>query len=1168
MKRLWLTLALISLCLPLSLGKAGELPQRVSFSKPSLSFEQMRGYDVVKLQGCHFTNQVGAPLLPVRNIYIRIPPDAKVTGVKLTKCEYADLPGVYNLYPTQPSIPISHSAHSPPFVKPDPSIYSSPAPYPTNIIRYLGLGNLCGERIATLQLHPLQYIPSEGRLRLITQVEFKLQYLREGKVARSLPHRAGSEGIYHRVVRRLVLNPDNIGGRALGEEFPKDDLLTYLIITDANLAPVFTPLAQWKTKKGVPTAIRTVSWIDSHYNGSDLAERIRNYLKIAAQDSGTIWVLLGGDTGIIPCRYAHIELESYTEDIPSDLYYSDLDGTWDLDGDEIYGEPEDSVDLYPDIFVGRAPVATLAETQSFVTKALTYEKNPPIDYQRRALFFAERADDLTDDGISKDLIDERYFPDGFDPIAKLYERDGNESAGAVLDSMNRGFNLLNHCGHAFIDVMCTGPDALNSEQIDGLANSPRFFGALYSVGCWPAAIDYDCIAEHFVKSPHGGGFFVGNSRYGWYTPSFPGYGSSDLFDQRFFASLFNDGIYHLGATLANSKIYYIADAHLENDYRWIEFELNLLGDPELPLWTDTPQELAVDYPHRIPTGEFQFTVTVTSGGSPVEDGLVCITNGNNLYATGITGADGQVTFSTSPVFPDTISITVTAHNFLPYEDQIIVMEEGPYLAHYSHRLDDGGDGVPNPGELIGMTIVLKNFGSQSSSDVSAILSAADSFITITDSSVFYGNIPAQDTSESSSPYQFTISPTCPNGHISYLHLAIHDGEDHQWSSEIALQIASPIITHLTNNIDDGEGGNGLADPGETLKITVTLKNIGLGKASNLSALLGTIDPYITIISNSSGFADLGPGDSTGSASPYQIEISPDCPTPHFSQFSLQIAADGYNTQAGFQLPIGVSGFSDDMEGGEGGWTHTGSTNTWHLSSHRNHTPGGSYSWYCGSEGSWVYEPAFTAYLISPSIWMGSHPTLSFWTWYVIESGMDYGFLEINGGEGWVELDLFTGSSDGWSEKSYDLSSFSGDSIRIRFTFYSEDDGNQYEGWYIDDLEIKPNREVGIQSPPLKAIPTNCDLSQNYPNPFNPTTTIRYTIPAVSPPHTTLKIYNILGRLVRTLVEEEQAPGYYSVQWDGRDNLGQEVSSGIYLCRLGITGESIKVTKTKKMVLIR
>jgi hypothetical protein len=89
------------------------------------------------------------------------------------------------------------------------------------------------------------------------------------------------------------------------------------------------------------------------------------------------------------------------------------------------------------------------------------------------------------------------------------------------------------------------------------------------------------------------------------------------------------------------------------------------------------------------------------------------------------------------------------------------------------------------------------------------------------------------------------------------------------------------------------------------------------------------------------------------------------------------------------------------------------------------------------------------------------------------------------------------------------------------------------------------------------------LGQNYPNPFNPTTTIRYSIAEAG--HVSLRVYNVAGQLVRTLVDEHQAPGRVRpVTWDGRNSAGQSVSSGVYFYKLTTAG----FTKTRKMVLLK
>ena len=111
------------------------------------------------------------------------------------------------------------------------------------------------------------------------------------------------------------------------------------------------------------------------------------------------------------------------------------------------------------------------------------------------------------------------------------------------------------------------------------------------------------------------------------------------------------------------------------------------------------------------------------------------------------------------------------------------------------------------------------------------------------------------------------------------------------------------------------------------------------------------------------------------------------------------------------------------------------------------------------------------------------------------------------------------------------------------------------GNYLYLISIGPN------------IPDDYDLVQNYPNPFNPSTHISFQLPVVngqSTHHTTLKIYNILGQEVRTLVDEAKEPGYYTTTWDGKTDSGESVSSGFYLYRLQAGG----FFKIRKMLVLK
>ena len=103
--------------------------------------------------------------------------------------------------------------------------------------------------------------------------------------------------------------------------------------------------------------------------------------------------------------------------------------------------------------------------------------------------------------------------------------------------------------------------------------------------------------------------------------------------------------------------------------------------------------------------------------------------------------------------------------------------------------------------------------------------------------------------------------------------------------------------------------------------------------------------------------------------------------------------------------------------------------------------------------------------------------------------------------------------------------------------------------------------VGVDDGPL-ALPRDFSLSQNYPNPFNPSTIISYDVPAVS--NVSISIYDMLGRNVITLVNEQQQAGSHTVEWNGMNSSGIQVTSGIYFYRLEAGQSAI----TKKMLLLR
>jgi len=137
-----------------------------------------------------------------------------------------------------------------------------------------------------------------------------------------------------------------------------------------------------------------------------------------------------------------------------------------------------------------------------------------------------------------------------------------------------------------------------------------------------------------------------------------------------------------------------------------------------------------------------------------------------------------------------------------------------------------------------------------------------------------------------------------------------------------------------------------------------------------------------------------------------------------------------------------------------------------------------------------------------------------------------------------------------------------DSTHLHVVWTKAIDRDRFEIYYSS------HKLSGVEPHSWRPFPKGYRLEQCYPNPFNANTAIGYQLSAVRPRHTALKIYNIRGEEVITLVDQEQRAGRYQVVWDGRNNQGKEVTSGVYFYRLKVQGDRLKVTKTRKMVLLR
>ncbi|MBN2012673.1 S8 family serine peptidase [candidate division KSB1 bacterium] len=194
--------------------------------------------------------------------------------------------------------------------------------------------------------------------------------------------------------------------------------------------------------------------------------------------------------------------------------------------------------------------------------------------------------------------------------------------------------------------------------------------------------------------------------------------------------------------------------------------------------------------------------------------------------------------------------------------------------------------------------------------------------------------------------------------------------------------------------------------------------------------------------------------------------------------------------------------------------------------------------------------------------------LTFWSKYRIQPGKAFGYVEFStdGGEIYKSYSkAINGIRPSWGRFEVPLGELAGeDSVLVRFRLEADSTGSDtYDGWMIDDVQVREfmATDVAAHDAPVQ-VPTEFALRQNYPNPFNPETSIQFQLKAAS--NVTIRVYNMMGQLVRTLVDAKHDAGYYMVHWDGMDQAGRSVSSGIYVYRM----EAPAFVQTRKMLLLK
>jgi carboxypeptidase T len=269
-------------------------------------------------------------------------------------------------------------------------------------------------------------------------------------------------------------------------------------------------------------------------------------------------------------------------------------------------------------------------------------------------------------------------------------------------------------------------------------------------------------------------------------------------------------------------------------------------------------------------------------------------------------------------------------------------------------------------------------------------------------------------------------------------------------------------------------------------------------------------------------------------------------------------------------------FEDDANDPAAYWTITKSPTSspqWDSTFKTFYTPPVSYS--DSKNGNYVNNATITMTLTNPIDLAGyTNPRLRFWTRFDIESNVDYGQVQVstNNGSTWIALagqytepgqgsfqppgePVYDGLESYWVKEDISLANYISSQFKVRFRLRTNG-SNRRDGWYLDDIGVFiytiPTGVSNDEEPVYKF-----SLEQNYPNPFNPTTNLKFRIPDFG--LVTLKIFDVLGNEVATLINEEKPAGEYKIKFDA-----SYLSSGIYFYELR-AGSFVDM---KKMILLK
>lgn len=634
------------------------MSQRVSFDSAEISIDGGPYLSSVTLSDGQLRGAPGSPLLPAVSVAFVIPAGARVVSVVAVPSNgySSHMAGI--IRPAPVLLPLSGSV-SQMERGVDESIYRSTDPWPEDVMIWSHTGNLCGFTVVSCLIQPFSYIPSSGELRLYDSVDLQITWD---------PGSAGTitDAQYSRAVWRLTQLVDNtsdivscspvVRGESQGD-------VEYLVICDSIFSAEFEPLVSLQEELGRTALILETHEVLAGYPGSDEPEQLRNCLIDYWQNMGTVFVLLAGDEVTLPTRFINTECEGWVDYFPVDHYFSDLDGTWDGNGDGDYGQPDDDLDLYMDVLLGRVPCSTSEDAATFVEKTLVISTSPPPGdwYREAVLCGAVLFEDIGYVGAKGCDSIAAALPASWD-IVKAYEVLGGDWIDTHIAYISDGSGWTHYASHGNERGVYWDAES-KAMMTTWLADTTLWngdrLGVHTAIGCHPGGYHIDeCLAEVLLNLEDRGAVSVMfNTGYGW-EGFWPELGPSEWLCIDLARQVFREKAPSIGLAFASAKDLRVPWMHggydrtFQSLLAWTAFQdpsLEVRGVPENYPVPPAPLFLSAPYPNPV-TRDAPVAFQVSFSESPIEVSVHDLagrllwessTGTGSRVVWGCTGTDGR-----------------------------------------------------------------------------------------------------------------------------------------------------------------------------------------------------------------------------------------------------------------------------------------------------------------------------------------------------------------------------------------------------------------------------------------------------------------------------------------------------------------------------------------------